>query len=402
MTERKDVLSGLFFLLTLAAYVGYARRPFSLRRYLLLGFVFALGLLAKQSLVTLPLLLLLLDYWPLRRMGSAAQGFSFPRPLIAEKVPLFVLSGVSSLVAVWAASGTQPGEPLSLWWRIGNAPISYVAYLGQFFYPRGLAAFYPRPGLDLPMWKIGGACLILLAITVAVCVGRRRCPYLLVGWLWYLAVLLPVIGLVQVGIGGHGRPLHVPTADWLVHCLRLGEPRIWFTAGTCDIGPAASRWRCCLLCLWGPRGGRPRFGETARPCGPKPWPARRRTLWPTTTWALRWPTRGGSAKRSPSIMSRWRSSPTTPRPSITWAWPCSASGGWMRPSPSIRRCSKCGPVTPRPSTTGGAALARLGRFDEAMADYRQAVELKPDYFEAHNNLAIALANQGRFQEAMAR
>jgi tetratricopeptide (TPR) repeat protein len=92
-------------------------------------------------------------------------------------------------------------EHFSLWWRIGNALISYVAYLGQFFYPLGLAAFYPPPGLDLPTWKIGGAFLILLGITATACLWRRRCPYLLVGWLWYLGMLVPVIGLVKVGIG---------------------------------------------------------------------------------------------------------------------------------------------------------------------------------------------------------
>ena len=88
-----------------------------------------------------------------------------------------------------------------MWWRTGVALISYVAYLGQFFYPLGLAASYPRPGLDLPMWRVGGAFVILLGVTVAVCSWRRRCPYLLVGWLWYLGMLVPMIGLVQVGVG---------------------------------------------------------------------------------------------------------------------------------------------------------------------------------------------------------
>ena len=194
VTERKDVLSGLFFVLTLAAYVRFVRRPFSLGRYLLLVIVFALGLMAKQSLVTLPFVLLLLDYWPLRRwsdspllnrtpqrtpppcLGGKVAGHAnrlesllgrFPLgwQLVLEKVPLFLLAATSSMAAVWAASQVlAPIERLPLWWRIGNALISYVAYLGQFFYPLGLAAFYPRrssicrrggsAGLSLSCWAL--------------------------------------------------------------------------------------------------------------------------------------------------------------------------------------------------------------------------------------------------------
>ncbi len=197
VTERKDVLSGLFFVLTLAAYVRYVRRPFSLGRYLLLAFVFTLGLMAKQSLVTLPFVLLLLDYWPLRRLTRSA--YSDPAPLLTpllrqrktpahcnagdsigganslksslgrfplgwqlllEKVPLFLLAAVFSLAAVWAASETQmPSERLPLGWRAGNALISYVAYLGQFFCPLGLAAFYPRRGSICPCGGSAGRSL---------------------------------------------------------------------------------------------------------------------------------------------------------------------------------------------------------------------------------------------------
>ena len=240
VTERKDVLSGLFFVLTLAAYARYVRRPFSLGRYLLLTIVFALGLMAKQSLVSLPFVLLLLDYWPLDRMHSAASEdaavldgrrsgrFSFPWSLVVEKIPLFALAAVSCMVTLWVqGEALAANKHLPLGWRMGNALLSYAGYLGQFFYPLGLAALYPRPGLDLPRWSVFEAFLILAGLTAAASLLRRRCPYLLVGWLWYLGMLVPVIGLVQVGIAGRW-----PTASPTCHRSGCAWPRY-------------GRWRIC-------------------------------------------------------------------------------------------------------------------------------------------------------------
>ena len=211
VAERKDVLSGLFFMLTLAAYVGYARRPFSLLRYLLVTVLFALGLMAKPMLVTLPFVLLLLDYWPLGRIGAAVpqspQQARLPRQsslalrrVLLEKLPWLVLTAASCVVTRFAQqTALVSTERLPLPSRIANALVSYVAYLGQFFYPVGLAVLYPYPQSTLPIWKIVGALLLLVGISLAVLACRRKCPYLLVGWLWYLGMLVPVIGLVQVG-----------------------------------------------------------------------------------------------------------------------------------------------------------------------------------------------------------
>ena len=221
VTERKDVLSGLLFVLTLAAYLGYVRRPSSLLRYLAVMILFALGLMAKASLVTLPVLLLLLDYWPLGRFGGdTGRGTALPHctgralgggassvgvipwRLVIEKLPLLALVAGSCAATVW--SQREALEPIDLhpWgWRIGNALMSYVGYLGQSFYPVGLAVVYPRPGphVPLPLGQVFAALLVLVAITAGAFVMRRRCPYLLVGWLWYLGMLLPMIGLVQFG-----------------------------------------------------------------------------------------------------------------------------------------------------------------------------------------------------------
>lgn len=208
VSERKDVLSTLLGLLALAAYVRYARRP-SVGRMALVCLAHAASLLAKPMLVTLPLLLLLLDYWPLRRFrGAGASDAATPFApvsrwrLVLEKTPLFLLSLGSSVMAVLSqhhsgALKSVVAFPLGL--RCANALNSVVSYLGQTFWPANLAAFYPYPRQGLP-WEqtLAEAILLLILSGVALRAARER-AYLLVGWLWYLFSLLPVIGLVQVG-----------------------------------------------------------------------------------------------------------------------------------------------------------------------------------------------------------
>jgi protein O-mannosyl-transferase len=193
VAERKDVLSGLFFMLSLWFYARYAERPNSRGWYGLVLASFALGLMAKPMLVTLPFVLLLLDYWPLgRRVGL--------RALIVEKIPFFVLAAASCLVTLAAqreAMRTLQNVDLSA--RLANAAIAYSGYLGKMFYPVELAAFYPLPKDPPPAWKALGAITLLFVITAAVFAARRKRPYLLFGWLWYIGALVPVIGAVQVG-----------------------------------------------------------------------------------------------------------------------------------------------------------------------------------------------------------
>jgi tetratricopeptide (TPR) repeat protein len=196
IAERKDVLSGVFFMLTLLAYVHYVRLP-SLRRYLLVAFVFACGLMSKPMLVTLPFVLLLLDYWPLDRI----KGQLWKRVL--EKIPLIVLSVGSSLATFVAQKGAVGfTEELPILERIDNAIVSYVLYIWQMFWPINLAVFYPHPENRLPLWEIISAALLLICATAAAIALRKQRPYFLTGWLWYLGMLVPVIGLVQVGWQG--------------------------------------------------------------------------------------------------------------------------------------------------------------------------------------------------------
>ena len=208
VAERKSVLCTLFFLLTLAAYGWYVQRP-NLRRYLLVAAMFALGLASKPMVITLPCVLLLLDYWPLQRMqGWAPASQAFPvsqlplRQLVLEKLPLLALSAGSAVVTVvvqrtGGAMDTFRDYPLAT--RLENAVCSYALYLGKAFWPARLAALYPHPGNTLGFWKPAVALLFLIAVTGLVWQLRSTRRYLVTGWLWFLGMLVPVIGIIQVG-----------------------------------------------------------------------------------------------------------------------------------------------------------------------------------------------------------
>jgi len=204
--ERKNVLSMLLFLLTLAAYGWYIRKP-GVARYLAVALLFALGLAAKPMIVTLPFALLLLDDWPLGRVSSShapmaadsVPQFSWWR-LLLEKLPLLALSASSSVITLYAQRQSMPTtEALPLLERFANAINSYAIYLWRTFWPVHLAAFYPHEGARLSPWQVGLSFTLLLAVTGLAWSQRRPRPYLLVGWLWFLGNLVPVIGIVQVG-----------------------------------------------------------------------------------------------------------------------------------------------------------------------------------------------------------
>ena len=199
ISERKDVLSAVFFMLTLGAYARYTRHP-SVGRYLAMSILFALGLMSKSMLVTVPFVLLLLDYWPLKRF---AVGLSAKR-LILEKIPLFTLSTAAGVATLWAQqSSLEAVERLPLVSRIGNGLVSCVIYVKQMIWPVGLAAFYPHPEDQLPVWEIGLAIVLVALVSAGAIALRRKSPYLITGWFWYLLMLLPVIGLIQVGSQAH-------------------------------------------------------------------------------------------------------------------------------------------------------------------------------------------------------
>src|ERR1035437_3304286 len=243
IAERKNLLSMLFFLLALGVYRWYARGPRP-GRYAVVALLFALGLMAKPQVITLPFVLLLWDYWPLRRMFTANQeppsgtkapdvipARSFSR-LILEKLPLVALSAVSAAITMQAQrlGGLNPDVSLST--RLANALVCYARYVGKAVWPARLAPMYPHPGNSLAKWEVLSALLFLLVISALVTAGRRR-RYLLVGWLWFLGTLIPMIGLVQVG--------RQAMADRYAYLPFIGL-FIMICWGVADCVVASSRW----------------------------------------------------------------------------------------------------------------------------------------------------------------
>jgi protein O-mannosyl-transferase len=205
IAERKDVLSTLFWLLTMASYVWYVRES-SLKRYLCVATLFALGLMAKQMLVTLPLVLLLLDYWPLNRLFPRQKedtpGRVPLKTLLTEKIPLLAVAAAAALVTILAqnAGGAlSHGDAVSMPVTLGNGVLAYVTYLRTMVWPVGLALFYPLEPAAVTPIKVAAAAVFLALITGFVVTQRKRRPYLAFGWFWYLITLLPVIGFIRVG-----------------------------------------------------------------------------------------------------------------------------------------------------------------------------------------------------------
>lgn len=224
--ERKNVLSMFFFLLALLAYGRYARRG-GRWRYLAVNGCFVLGMMSKPQIVSLPLVLLLWDYWPLNRMCREKQGIAGQKPetlpslsfLLLEKVPLFAIALAGSIVTVMAQRSGEAVRTLaevSLKSRLENVPLSYAKYLGLLFWPRHLAPMYPHPAHGIPVWQIAVSCLVLLGLSAIVLRCRER-KYLAMGWLWFLGVLVPMIGIVQVGEQAMAdRYLYIPMIGILI------------------------------------------------------------------------------------------------------------------------------------------------------------------------------------------
>jgi tetratricopeptide (TPR) repeat protein len=255
IAERKDVLSGVFWMLTLLLYAWYVERP-SVWRYLAVAASLALGLLAKPMLVTLPCVLLLLDYWPLQRMpvAGAVRPVTW-RPLIGEKVPLFLLVAGSCVVTTLAQYNQEMLYGLatrSLGDRLAMACIAYVTYLGKTFWPQGLAVFYPYRPIEPVPPAVLAAAGTLFVVTVLVVWQVRRRPYLLVGWLWYLGTLVPVIGLVPVGYQAMAdRYTYIPLIGVFLALVwwgaELARKHLGKLAGEMAAGAALAV--CFVLCL---------------------------------------------------------------------------------------------------------------------------------------------------------
>jgi tetratricopeptide (TPR) repeat protein len=430
VTERKDVLSGLCFMLTLAAYEDYVRHRPSLVRYLAVMALFSLGLLSKAMLVTLPLVLLLLDYWPLGRfaarpcrgappqktpshgdeartpggenfMEAVLGRFPLPWQLLIEKLPLLLLVAIVGVVTVSVQGQALGANDFIPWqWRINNALISYVRYLGQLFFPVGLAVLYPPGVLHFPLWKVLGSVLILLGVTAAALVWRRKYPYLLVGWLWYLGMLLPVIGLLHVGITAQ--------ADRFTYLTEIGPciALVWAAADACRSWSVRG-WACgmasalMLAVLMGCAWRQTSFWHDSE------------TLWNHTLAC----TSGNCVAhnslgvflvgqgRLDEAKTHYQASleidPQDVDPRLNLASVLAAEGRFEEAVACYQKALQIQPDFAKGHCDLGDLLAHLGRLDEALDQYRKASELQPDDPLAHRNLGDLLGRLGRFDEALA-
>jgi tetratricopeptide (TPR) repeat protein len=418
ISERKNVLSTVFWILSVWAYVGYARRP-GVMRYLGVALLLALGLLAKPMLVTLPLALLLLDYWPLDRIrwgestaGDRSSSFA-PRSigfLIVEKLPLLAISAAASIATYLAqSSGIVATNALTLLKRLANAAVAYARYLGKIVWPSDLAIHYPHPylpemgGVPLEAWQIAGAVGLLLVLTVLSTVAVHR-RYLAVGWLWFLGTLVPTIGLVQVGHQALAdRYAYVPAiglflaVSWagseLVEHFRILRPasaRALLAVAAAGIATlAVTSWH--QVGYW--RDSVSLFEHTLAviPKNPKI----RYDL------ANEYRARGDMDAAIRNYRIALETDPNALRTLANLGGALISKGDYDAAIDTCKSALLLNPGYVHAYNNLGIALQMKGEHNSAVASFRRAVELVPGQYDAHSNLAKALSSEGKFEEAIA-
>jgi Flp pilus assembly protein TadD len=369
LAERKDVLSTLFWLLTTLLYAAWVDRRTWLRYAGVLA-MFALGLLAKPMLVTLPVTLLLIDWWPLERLRRASvEGRRATwRSLVIEKIPLFALAAASSVVTVIVqrAGGAVSGfDVLPLAVRLTNALLSYWRYAWKTIWPMDLVAFYPYARTQPVVWGVAAATALAAVTWIAWRVRTRR-PYVITGWLWYLVTLLPVAGFLQVGTQSLAdRYTYVPLIGlfvivaWTVRDLVARMPAMRVVAGA----TAAALVVACVAL--------------------------------TRAQAATWHDERSLWEHALAVM------PDNYRAHNALGVLAGNAGQTAEALAHLRQVVAAEPSYPEGQHNLGLALASSGDLDQAIAHYRQALRLKPSYAEAHNNLGLALARLGRSDEAVA-
>ena len=488
VSERKDVLSAFFFLLTVGAYVRYAEAqsskwsggatarqeakaqgpgsavthhvhppqccyggrasritfhasritPHASHYYILALFLFALGLMSKPMLVTLPFVLLLLDYWPLQRLRaglrnggpgssrrkeaqmSSGSGHSVSdqslltsaatfseqalRPLtlwrlLAEKAPFFLLVVGSSLVTfVVQRKGGAVSTSLSFGARVANALVSYVRYIGKLFWPENLSVLYPHPG-HWPAWAVIASAALLLAVSAAVFVLGRRRPYLVVGWLWFCGMLIPVIGLVQVGVQSMAdRYTYLPLIGLLIMvvwgCDDLIPARPW-RVKVCATGAALSLATCALLTehqlsFW--RDSETLFSHAVK--------VTRDNYLAYNNLGFYLSGLGKTAEAMENYRKSLKINPAYEDALNNLGYALAGQKKYAEAIPLYEAALRIKPGHVEVENNLGNALSETGQIDEAIKHYLIALKQQPDHADANNNLGIALAMKGRLDEAI--
>jgi protein O-mannosyl-transferase len=361
IAERKEVLSGLFWFLSIWAYVAYVKRPRT-AAYILLLLAFSSGLMSKPMIVTLPFVLLLLDFWPLDRWENTPV-----RRLILEKAPLVALAAVASAITFLvqkSAGAVASSAEIPFAFRIENALISYVAYILQFLWPARMAVLYPYAA-RLPIWQVAGAFAVLAAITAFAVSQRKHRPYLALGWFWFAGILIPVIGLVQVGIQSR--------ADRYMYIPLIG---------------------LSIIVVWG-------LNEIA---------ARRAAVRPVVALAAAVCCAYGVVAWSSAAY--WRDTVTLVRHTIevtenNWGALGILSQALLTQNrvdeamPYIAETLRLRPNLPEAHINYAAALSKRGDFDAAESQYRKALELDPESPDAHEGLGVIQTEKGQLNDSLA-
>jgi protein O-mannosyl-transferase len=368
IAERKDVLSALFWMLTLCLYVYYTEKP-GIGRYLASLSAFLLALMSKPMVVTLPVIMILLDYWPLNRFESKKNNFILWQ--LKEKTPFFILSSIAIAATlynprtifktIYAPYDISGG--FSLLSKLLNAPIAFVKYLYSTFWPHDLAIFYPFPA-QIPVWQIAGSSLIILIITIAVLVTAKRFPYLFVGWMWYAVAIIPTSGIIQIGAHSMAdRYTYIPLIGisimlaWatpaLIKSIKI-KKYVLFPVGITFIAVMAFlAWRQC-----------------------------------------------GYWKDGITLFSR--ALEVTESNFMTHNNIAKALEEKGRLEESIDHYNQSIKIAPDgiPLNNLGNIYADLGQSQKAMSYYNEAIRIRPDYADAYYNRGLIYASQKRYKEAL--
>jgi Flp pilus assembly protein TadD len=407
VAERKDVLSTFFWMLTMGAYVWYVERRGFLR-YLLVLLFFILGLMAKPMLVTLPFVLLLIDYWPLNRFqfgqssgGGSKKQRSLALRLVWEKIPLLALAAASSVVTLivqqtWGAVSSFSAYPLNI--RLANAMVSYVGYIGKMVWPSNLAVLYPHPG-SLPAWQIAGACLFLVFTSFAVIRAVRRQPWFAVGWLWFIGTLIPVIGLVQVGSQAMAdRYTYVPLIGIFI-IVAWGLPEL------------VSGWRyrkvaistmavACLSILMATTWLQVRHWKNSIVLFERALAVTDNNYVLHNNLGVAFFLQRKVGKAIDQFREAMKINPGFVDAPINVAIALANKGKMDEAIGYFSEALKINPDSDKAHINLGVALEKLGRTADAIHHYSEALRINPEFDEAHNNLGVALASQEKFDEAI--
>ena len=418
VVERKNVLSTLFWMLTLLTYARYVER-LNIYRYVLALSVFVLGLMAKPMLVTLPFVLLILDFWPLKRFRypqSLDRHQELPRiakiksfkefeifPLILEKIPFIIFSGISVYISLLAAHHSRlviSFDEVSLYHRIANALISYVIYIGKMIWPRHLAVFYPFPD-TVQLWEAAGAFLLLSGVSFLVVRSLKKRPYLGVGWFWYLGTLLPVIGLVQQG-------LWPAVADRFVYVPLIGL----FVMIAWGISDLTAEWRykdkglgaitaAVLIILMTTSWLQARYWQNSVMLFKHTVEVTDNNYLMHNNLGFALTARGRADEAIKHFKEALRLNPDFEGANINLGLALLSQGKFDECIDYYQEVLYVNPGYARVHNNLGAVLLRLGKIEEAMVHFRKAVALKPDYADAHNSLGAALVSKGENEKAIA-